>query len=310
MARGRPVRRPAATSAAERDEGVANRDLHLSFETLHATRAGSSCSVGRRMVLGRRTVLGGLVASAALSATRTLHAQARLEIAVLDAPGVGREALETAMAAIDASGSLRARRVTPSDVRAGALHDARALLVTGGRGSRQGRALGDDGREALRRFVREGGGYVGICAGSYLAMQRPRASTEESYKAAFVAAEHATGDAWQRGIAPLPLVPEDGGEPIVLHYANGPLFAPVPVEGLPVPRVLARFGDEVSSARGGTLPGQMRGAIALLATSYGRGEIVLFSPNPTLAPARSGLLVRALERVARQRPTRFFADLS
>jgi hypothetical protein len=245
-----------------------------------------------------------------LAPTRSVEAQGRAEIAVLDAPGVGAEALAAAIAAIEGSETLRARVLSPADVQRGRLEGARALLVTGGRGSRQGRALGDDGCEAVRRFVREGGGYVGICAGSYLAMQRPRSSTEESYKAAFVAAEHATGDAWQRGIAPIPLVPEDGSPAVTLHYANGPLLAPVAVEGLPTPRALARFGGEVSSARGGTLPGQMRGAIALLATSYGRGEVVLFSPNPTLAPAEPGLLVRALERVARQRATRTFSELA
>ncbi len=229
---------------------------------------------------------------------------------MLDAPGVGPEALAAALATIDGATTLRSRVVTPEHVRAGALSSARALLVTGGRGSRQGRALGEEGREALRRFVREGGGYVGICAGSYLAMQRPESSTEESHKAAFVAAAHATGDAWQRGIAPIPVRAPEGGDAMVLHYANGPLFRVVAVEGLPTPRVLALFEDEVASARGGTRPGEMRGAPALLATSYGRGEVVLFSPNPTLEPARSELLVRALERVAARRAVASLAQLT
>lgn len=306
MAGARAVARAAATSASEPNEVVRPPRMP---KALHATRAGSSCSVGRRAVLGglgASTVLAwGILASA-----RTLRAQARHEVAVLDAPGVGADALASALAAIESAGALRARVVSPIDVRHGRLEGAHALLVTGGRGSRQGRALGDDGREALRRFVHAGGGYVGICAGSYLAMQRPRASTEESFKAAFVAAEHATGDAWQRGIAPIPLVPEDGSPAATLHYANGPLFATVEVDGLPAPRVLARFGDEVSSTRGGTLPGQMRGAVALLATRYGDGEVVLFSPNPTLEPARPELLVGALTRVARRQPTRTFADLT
>jgi glutamine amidotransferase-like uncharacterized protein len=233
----------------------------------------------------------------------------RVPIAVLDAPGVGRDALSTAIGAIESSTHLGARVVTPAMVRAGALSASRALIVTGGRGSRQGRALGEDGREAIRRFVREGGGYVGICAGSYLAMQVPEGSTEESFKAAFVAAAHATGDAWQRGIAPIAIAAPDGSARETLHYANGPLFRAVDVEGLPTVRVLARFEGEVFSARGGTAAGQMRGAPALIATSYGRGEIVLFSPNPTLEPARPSLLVRALSRVARQEAVGALAQL-
>ncbi len=233
----------------------------------------------------------------------------RVPIAVLEAPGVGADALSTALSAIEASRTLRAIVVTPRSVREGALAGARALLVTGGRGSRQGRALGEAGREAIRRFVHDGGGYVGICAGSYLAMQVPEGSTEESYKAAFVAAAHATGDAWQRGIAPLPIAAPDGTR-VTLHYANGPLFRTIEVEGLPSVRVFARFEDEVFSARGGTEAGQMRGAPALVATSYGRGEVVLFSPNPTLEPAQPTLLVLALERVANGEAVTSLAQLA
>jgi hypothetical protein len=141
-------------------------------------------------------------------------------------------------------------------------------------------------------------------------MQVPEGSTEESFKAAFVAAAHATGDAWQRGIAPIEIAAPDGAARETLHYANGPLFRPAHVEGLPAVRVLARFGGEVFSTRGGTAPGEMRGAPALIATSYGRGEIVLFSPNPTLEPARPSLLVSALARVARGQAVASLAELA
>lgn len=260
-------------------------------------------------MIKRRAWLGGvgvIVAAPQLASARV--APSRMPIALLEAPGVGADALSTAIAAIEATPTLRPVVVTPRSIRSGALGSMRALLVTGGRGSRQGRALGEEGREAIRRFVREGGGYVGICAGSYLAMQVPAGSMEESYKAAFVAAAHATGDAWQRGIAPIELVSPEG-QRVTLHYANGPLFSVVDVEGLPTPRVLARFVGEVSSERGGTRPGQMRDAPALIATSYGRGQVVLFSPNPTLEPAVPGLLTNALRRVANAEPVTSLRDL-
>lgn len=265
------------------------------------------------MSTSRRRLLGAIAGLAALQATgRASPVQARRAtppptIAVLDAPGVGADALRTAVAAINAA-ALRAEVVSPAQVRGGALTNARALLVTGGRGSRQGRALGDEGREALRRFVHAGGGYVGICAGSYLALQVPEDSVEESYKAAFVAAAHAHGDAWQRGIAPIAVASPEGAR-ATLHYANGPIFAPVTVAGLPAVRVLARFEAEVHSERGGTRPGQMRGAPALLATHYGRGQIVLFSPNPTLEPAVPSMLTAALASVANERAVTSLADL-
>jgi hypothetical protein len=42
-------------------------------------------------------------------------------------------------------------------------------MFTGGSGSAEAGGLGEKGREEVRTFVREGGGYVGICAGAYLA---------------------------------------------------------------------------------------------------------------------------------------------
>ena len=38
----------------------------------------------------------------------------------------------------------------------------------GGSGGEQGRNLDAPGRVEIREFFREGGGYIGICAGAYL----------------------------------------------------------------------------------------------------------------------------------------------
>ncbi len=230
-----------------------------------------------------------LVAAAAAAQ----RADRPLRVVIYQAPGVAPRALETALEAFGAAG-FEARAVTPEDVRAGALDDADVALFTGGRGSVQGRLLGEDGRARVRRFVREGHGYLGICAGSYLAIQ----GDEEFYKIGFVAARHATGDRWQRGIAPTPVVPADGSPPVTLHYANGPLLAPETVEGLAPYVTLATFDADVYWERYDTHPGEMPGAPAVVAARYGRGRILLFSPNPTLDPAHPDLLVRAARWVA------------
>jgi hypothetical protein len=217
-----------------------------------------------------------------------------LEVAVLEAPGVGADALTSAIAAIEAA-HLRARVVTPEAVRAGGLEGASVALFTGGRGSVQGRMLGEEGRERVRAFVRGGGGYVGICAGAYMALQ----GSEEFHKIAIVAGRHATGDAWMRGIAPLRVRPTDGSAAIALHYANGPLIAAEEVRGLPGFVTLATFEEEIHLEREGTHAGEMRGMPAMIASTFGRGRIVLFSPNPTLDPARPELFVGALRFAAR-----------
>ena len=238
--------------------------------------------------------LSALVASAALAQ----RARAPLRVAVFEARGVGPSALDTAMASFDAADRVRARRVSPEDVRAGALDDADVVLFTGGRGSVQGQLLGEEGRERVRRFVRAGGGYVGICAGSYLALQ----GDPEFHKIALVAGENATGDRWLRGTQPTRLEPTDGSPPVSLHYANGPLFAPRAVDGLAPYVTLATFDADVYLERYETVSGEMPGAPAVIASRYGEGRLVLFSPNPTLEPEHPELLVRAARWVARPGP--------
>jgi hypothetical protein len=212
-----------------------------------------------------------------------------LRVAVFEARGVGPSALEGAMAAFAAAERIEATRVTPDDVRAGALDRADVVLFTGGRGSVQGQLLGEEGRERVRRFVRDGGGYVGICAGSFLAMQ----GAEEFHKIAILAGRSLTGDLWRRGTAPARVVPNDGSSARELHYENGPLIAPVDVEGLPPFVTLATFDADVYWEEYGTRSGEMRGTPAVVAASYGRGRMVLFSPNPTLEPGHPQLLARA-----------------
>ena len=230
-----------------------------------------------------------------------------LRVGLLDAEGVNRVAFDAALTAMQASFAVQT--VSPREVQHGALQGLGALVVTGGRASRQGRALGEAGREAIRQFVHRGGGYVGICAGSYLAMQRPHDSTEESYKVAMVALEHGTGDAWQRGIAPLRIGALDGSPSCALHYANGPIFHPHAMPEMPSPRVLARFEEEVFLEPSGTHAGQMTGTPAIVSTQYGEGQIVLFSPNPTMSPAHPELFLHAIARVASRVPVMTFSDL-
>ncbi len=67
----------------------------------------------------------------------------------------------------------RAKNVvaTPVDgdaVRGGALDSADVLVMPGGSSVEEAKTLGLDGREKVKAFVRNGGGYVGTCAGCCL----------------------------------------------------------------------------------------------------------------------------------------------
>ncbi len=57
------------------------------------------------------------------------------------------------------------------DVRGGALARYRMIFVPGGWASNKISALGDQGREEIRRFVAAGGSYLGICGGAGMATE-------------------------------------------------------------------------------------------------------------------------------------------
>lgn len=61
--------------------------------------------------------------------------------------------------------------VRAEEVSAGRLNDCALLFVPGGWASNKAKALGPGGMEAIRRFVGNGGSYVGICGGAGLATQ-------------------------------------------------------------------------------------------------------------------------------------------
>ncbi|MBP5639652.1 MAG: hypothetical protein J6X55_09250 [Victivallales bacterium] len=57
-------------------------------------------------------------------------------------------------------------------IRDGKLADLQVLLCPGGGGAKQIAAMKPEGFERVRKFVEDGGSYIGICAGSYNAMNR------------------------------------------------------------------------------------------------------------------------------------------
>lgn len=162
----------------------------------------------------------------------------------------------------------------------GKLDDQDVVIFVGGSGSKQGESLGERGRHAVRQWVHKGGGYIGICAGAYLTMQ----GEDEFNKLEILAGHNKTGDYWKRGISPIDVKVEGSAwaDVLPMHFANGPIFEREPVEGLRNYVELATYQGEVYSERHGTGEGEMIGTPSIIASRYGQGRMLLFSPNPIL----------------------------
>ena len=174
------------------------------------------------------------------------------------------------------------RRVCSLDVNAGMLSQFDVVLHPGGSGSGQANSLGELGRAKEIDFIRDGGGYLGVCAGGYLA------ACNYSWSLAILDARtiDTKNGHWRRGRAQLEIELTAAGlglfgdqEPnFDVKYANGPIYAPGDRDEIPDYETLALYRGEV--ADNGTSKGVMPGTPALIRGPFGEGRAVAFSPHP------------------------------
>lgn len=100
-----------------------------------------------------------------------------IRVAVFDGDGVGPSALPL-IAAIEEAREHRFQisRITAAEIQSGKLADVEVLLHPGGSGGGQGKALGENGRNA-------GGGYPGVCGGAGPIQGRPARQPEHARRA-------------------------------------------------------------------------------------------------------------------------------
>lgn len=183
------------------------------------------------------------------------------------------------LAFLTPSNGFAAERITSARIRDGELADFDVLIMPGGSGSQQAARLEEAGREQIRSFVRAGGGYVGICAGAYLA------TTYYDWSLGLINARVWDRCHWARGGADVELGMSPAGcrlldcEPSVrVRYNQGPLLVPDNQPDVPGYEVLATFETEV--AEKGAPAGAMAGTHAIIRSMYGRGRVICFSPHP------------------------------
>lgn len=184
--------------------------------------------------------------------------------------------------------------VTAEDIRAGKLAGFQALIMPGGVASKQAEKLQDDGRQKIRSFVENGGGYVGICAGSYLA------SNDYSWSIGLINAKAVDRKHWARGKGDVTIAfSETGNQALsfapktaVVNYRQGPLFAPGDKKDLPAYESLATFTTEI--CENGATPGAMIGTTAIARAPFGKGRVICYGPHPERPSGPNSLIVHGV----------------
>ena len=216
----------------------------------------------------------------------------RLRVAVYDAEGTGGPGVPRALAQIGGAAGTTVVRVCAEDIRSGVLAGFDVVTFTGGSGSRQGRALGERGRARVRTFVLDGGGFVGVCAGAYLALANFTWSLG-------ILDGKTISPKWRRGRGQVEIEPTAAGgtalavppSRVAVRYGNGPVFEPFGSEEIPDYEVWVRYCTEL--AEGGAPPGVMIDSPAIAAGSFGEGRVVVIGPHPEQTRGLEAWLPRA-----------------
>lgn len=194
--------------------------------------------------------------------------------------------------------------VSAEDIRQGVLDRQQfdVLIVGGGSSKTQAKTLGDTGKAAVTRFVDSGGGYVGICAGAFLAARN-------SFGLALLPVRSQPSGGG--GDAALKLTDEakqasaiDIDTPAVAFH-GGPILKLEPDAAAANTRVWAMFArDVVSKANGNNdedgaaaKPGKvlpLGGTPAVVSAERGKGRVVILSPHPERAPGPQQLFWTAI----------------
>lgn len=182
------------------------------------------------------------------------------------------------------------------------------LVFPGGGGRRQSMALGVDGREALREFVRDGGGYIGICAGAFLA------TSGYDWSLGIIDAEAWSGAREIPGWGAVSVTPRRSGMveieltstgkeilhdlpcSMVVRYGGGPILSPARRSNVPDYVTWAVYRTETTLFE--FQRGTMVGTPAIIAGSFGRGCVIVISPHPENTPGLEPLVKKAVALAA------------
>jgi len=175
------------------------------------------------------------------------------------------------------SPQLELKLLEGEDLRSGGLDGLDLLVMPGGSSGLQHRSMGEDGAEAVRRFVAAGGGYVGTCAGLHSALNKPK----RIGLLAFTRIDNASG-----AEAPLSVEfsPEGakrfGIEPgsYLARYSHGPIVAPTGQPGTGRSEVVCTYTSSITPL--GRRNRSFFGAPAALYGEYGKGRIAVTSFHP------------------------------
>jgi len=156
---------------------------------------------------------------------------------------------------------IKYKAVDENDIKEGELEQFKFLIVPGGYTQEYMPALGEAGRKAIRNFVWEGGSYIGICGGTYIAAEMVEVpGRPQGLELIDIENIRKSGTGMRKIYLDEHPVTQGLGSELEIYYQNGPeIVARGNVEGI------AKYKS---------------GRFAIVASSFGKGKVICFSPHP------------------------------
>lgn len=216
-----------------------------------------------------------------------------LRIAIYDGAGSGAKGIASVTQRAEQLPGAKVTPLKPGEIGTRNLSDFDVVIFSGGSGSAQSKAIGEAGRKNVREFVERGGGYLGICAGAYLAC------AGFDWGLGLLNAK-TVSNKWQRGGGMVRAELTAAGRPLfgevvgafTIRYNNGPIIQPLGRADLPPYQVAARFRTEL--AKNNTPVGVMVDSPAAVFAPFGRGRVLTISPHSEDTPGLENVIPRAL----------------
>jgi glutamine amidotransferase-like uncharacterized protein len=234
----------------------------------------------------------------AFAATSLCAADAKpIRVALYDDAGAFGKGVPRVTELLGKTPDVKVTIVKGADIAGGVLKDYDVVVFTGGSGSKQAAGIGEAGKAEVRRFVENGGGYIGICGGAYLAC------SGFSWSLGVLDAKTVSSK-WMRGKGDVQIEVNAAGAKTTgipakqqpVRYANGPIIKPAGREEVPDYETLATFRTEL--AENDTPKGVMVNTPAWVRGGYGKGRVLISSPHPEQTAGMDAWVEHAVRWVA------------
>ncbi|MBU6153403.1 MAG: hypothetical protein KGP28_03780 [Bdellovibrionales bacterium] len=182
---------------------------------------------------------------------------------VWEGPGACRPSCLDASVIIARRAGFRVRKVGPGFRDFGLFKKAKLWVQPGGKSTTAAAAMGSEMMDEIREFVRNGGGYVGFCAGMFIAT--PEIGTSKKVGFGIIPGETELLIKEGPDRAMMPIETSDHGK-VTMYFAGGPFM---------------RVSDSDLKAAGGEVIARYPdGKIAGIRARYGKGKVAVIGAHP------------------------------